>query len=135
MVSRFLADLTLLVHLAFVLFVALGGLLVLRWPRLAWIHLPAVCWGAYIELSGAICPLTPLEVTLRELGGEAGYQGGFIDYYVTTWIYPEGLTRNIQIALGSAVALVNTAVYAWIFYARKWQRLRKSRENASSPQH
>ena len=116
MLYRFLADATLVVHLCFVLFVALGGLLVL-WRRwLAWLHLPAVLWGAYIEFSGRICPLTPLEVGWRERGGEAGYAGGFIDHYITAWIYPDGLTREVQIALGLGVLAINLAVYLYILH-------------------
>src|SRR5690606_28688271 len=79
MMYRLLADTTLVVHFAFVLFVVLGGLLVLRWRWVAWIHLPAVLWGAFVELTGRICPLTPLELWLRNLGGQRGYEGGFIE--------------------------------------------------------
>jgi hypothetical protein len=106
-----LADLVLVVHLGFVLFVALGGLLVLRWPRLAWIHLPAAAWGALIEFTGGICPLTPLENRLRVLAGEAGYAGGFVEHYVTAVLYPDGLTRGAQVVLGVLVLLVNAAIY------------------------
>jgi len=113
-----LADLVLLVHLVFVLFVVLGGLLVLRWPRMAWLHLPAALWGAGIEFAGGICPLTPLENRLRHLGGEAGYSGGFIDHYVTALIYPHGLTRGVQLALGVLVVLVTV-----ILYRRAWRRM------------
>lgn len=116
MLYRAAADATLLVHLAFVLFVVLGGFLVLRWRRVAWLHLPAALWGAYVELTGRICPLTPLEVSLRKQGGEAGYEGGFIEHYVEAWIYPEGLTREIQVALGVAVFVINTAIYWWVFH-------------------
>lgn len=114
-----LADLVLLVHLAFVLFVALGGLLVLRWPRLAWLHLPAALWGAGIEFTGGICPLTPLENRLRRLGGEAGFEGGFIDHYVTALVYPHGLTRGVQLALGTVVVLATVVIYL-----RVWRRSR-----------
>lgn len=116
---RALADTTLVVHLFFVLFVAFGGFLVLRWRWVAWLHLPAALWGAYVELSGRICPLTPLEVSLREYGGEAGYEGGFIEHYITAWIYPEGLTREVQIALGVTVFVVNTAIYWWVFHGSR----------------
>jgi len=107
----FLADLLLLLHGAFVLFVIGGGLLVLRWPRLKWVHLPAALWGAGIEFSGLICPLTPLENRLLGLGGRAGYQGGFIEHYVTAALYPGGLTRQTQIVLGTAVLALNLVVY------------------------
>jgi hypothetical protein len=118
-IFRILADAVLVAHLAFVLFVGLGGLLVLRWPRLAWVHLPALAWGAWIELSGRICPLTPLEVTLRERGGEAGYAGGFIDHYVMMWMYPEGLTRSTQIAIAIGLFVSNTAIYAYLFHGKR----------------
>jgi hypothetical protein len=106
-----LADLVLVVHLGFVLFVALGGLLVFRWPRLAWIHLPAAAWGALIEFTGGLCPLTPLENHLRRLAGEAGYAGGFVEHYVTAVLYPGGLTRGAQLVLGTLVLLVNAVIY------------------------
>ena len=115
MIYRALADGVLVVHLAFVLFVVLGGLAALRWPRVAWVHLPVAVYGAAIEFIGFVCPLTPLEVALRRRGGEAGYAGGFIDHYVTAAIYPEGLTRGVQLALGAAVLAVNAVVYAvWL---------------------
>jgi hypothetical protein len=120
---RLLADLVLLVHLAFVAFVLLGGLLVLRWPRIAWLHLPAVAWGAWIEFTGSICPLTPLEIDLRERGGQAAYSGGFIDHYVTALIYPEGLDRRQQVVLGVIVLTLNAGIYAWLL----WRRRRISR--------
>jgi hypothetical protein len=116
-----LADAVLVVHLLFILFVALGGLLVLRWHWLAWLHVPAVLWGAFIEFSGGICPLTPLENLLRELGGRATYEGGFIEHYVTAWIYPEGLTRAVQITIGVAVLIINAAVYGWLLRRRRKQ--------------
>lgn len=123
MLYRALADTTLLVHLAFVLFVALGGFLVLRWRRVAWLHLPAALWGAYVELSGRICPLTPLEVSLRERGSGGGYSGGFIEHYVQAWIYPEGLTREVQIALGVTLFVMNTLIYVWVFHgSKRWAR-------------
>ena len=114
-----LADAVLVVHLVFVLFVGLGAFMVLRWKRVAWVHLPAALWGAYVEFSGRVCPLTPLEVSLRRRAGEAGYSGGFIEHYVTAWIYPEGLTREIQIAIGVSVLIVNVLIYGWVFHGRK----------------
>ena len=111
MLSRFAADAVLAVHLAFVLFVACGGLLVLRTPRLAWLHLPAVAWAAFVELSGLICPLTPLEVALRRGAGEAGYGGDFVDHYLVALLYPAGLTRELQMVIGAAVLLVNLCIY------------------------
>ncbi|HEX2094550.1 MAG TPA: DUF2784 domain-containing protein [Longimicrobiaceae bacterium] len=122
MLFRLSADVVLVIHLAFVLFVVLGGLLVLRWPRLAWAHVPAAAWGALIEFAGFICPLTPLEVALRRRGGEAGYEGGFIEHYVTAALYPSGLTREIQIALGVLVLLINGSVYVYLLRRRRRAR-------------
>ena len=113
-----LADLLLLAHGAFVLFVVAGGLLVLRWPRAAWLHLPAALWGAGIEFTGGICPLTPLEQAWRRAAGETGYQGGFIEHYVTAALYPAGLTRTIQLVLGAVVLALNGWVY-WTLWRRR----------------
>ena len=93
---RLAADAVALLHLAFVLFAVFGGLPVWRWPRLAWLHLPAVLWGGWIEFSGWTCPLTPLENLLRRAVGEAGYGGGYIDHYLWPPLYPAGLTREGQ---------------------------------------
>jgi hypothetical protein len=112
-----LADAVLVVHLAFILFVVLGGLLVLRHPRLIWLHLPMAAWGALIEFAGWICPLTPLEMRLLRLGGEEAYSGDFIGHYIVSLIYPEGLTRELQFLLGALVLAVNAAVYF-----RLWQK-------------
>lgn len=112
MIYRALADLVLVVHLAFVLFVVLGGLLVVRWPWLAWLHIPAAIWGVAIEYTGWICPLTPLENSLRVKGGEAGYAGGFIQHYIQPVLYPAGLTRSTQVVLGTLALIVNLAAYA-----------------------
>jgi hypothetical protein len=114
-----LADAVLLAHAAFVAFVMLGGLLVLRWPRLAWVHLPVVAWGAGIEFTGRVCPLTPLENHWRALAHEQGYAGGFVEHYVFGLLYPAGLTRNLQLALGLLVLVVNVAVYAWAWRRRR----------------
>jgi hypothetical protein len=110
---RLLADLVLILHAGFVAFVVLGALLALRWPRVAWIHVPVVLWGAGIEFVGGICPLTPLENHWRRLAGELGYPGGFIEHYIVSALYPDGLTRNVQIVLGALVVVVNVAIYAW----------------------
>lgn len=119
MLYRLAADLVLVVHLAFVIFVLLGGFVVLHRPGLMRFHLPAVIWGTLTELAGLFCPLTPLEVALRELGGGAGYKGGFIEHYITALLYPSGLTRGVQIALGSAVLVLNAAVYGYLLLRRK----------------
>jgi hypothetical protein len=112
LIYRAFADLVLVVHLAFVLFVVLGGLLVLRWPRTAWLHVPAAIWGVLIEYTGWICPLTPLENSLRMRGGEAGYSGGFIEHYIQPLLYPAGLTRSTQVVLGSLALILNLTAYA-----------------------
>lgn len=120
MVYSLLADGVVVVHGLFVLFVVLGGLVVLRWRRLARLHVPAAVWGAWIELSGGVCPLTHLELWLRRLAGESGYHGGFIEHYLVPLVYPEGLTRGGQIALGLLVAALNLAVYGMILrYPRR----------------
>ncbi|MGD2120355.1 MAG: DUF2784 domain-containing protein [Gemmatimonadota bacterium] len=122
MLFRFLADVTVALHLAFVAFVALGGLLVLWRGRLAIVHVPAAVWGVLIELGGWVCPLTPLEVHLRSLGGQAGYEGGFVEHYLLPVLYPSGLTRGHQIWLGVLVGAVNLAVYGlalWRFLGRR----------------
>lgn len=108
-----------LLHLGFIVFVALGGLLVLRWPRVAWAHLPCVAWGAAIEFVGWICPLTPLEWWLRERAGQAGLEGGFIERYLWPLVYPGELTREMQFALGAAVVVVNLLVYAVVIRRRR----------------
>jgi hypothetical protein len=110
LIYRALADLILALHLVFVLFVVLGGLLVLRWPRIAWLHIPAAIWGVLIEYTGWICPLTPLENALRTRGGEAGYNGGFIEHYIQP-LYPAGLTRSTQVVLGTLVLVLNLTAY------------------------
>jgi hypothetical protein len=115
------ADAVLVLHLLFVVFVVLGGLAVLRWPRLAWLHVPAAIWGVLIEFGGWICPLTPLENSLRERGGEVGYTGGFIDHYVTSLIYPDGLTRPLQFAVGALVLAINAYVY-WRLWRERQHR-------------
>jgi hypothetical protein len=112
-----IANLLVLLHLAFVGFVVLGALLVLRWPRLAWIHLPCALWGALIEFAGWVCPLTPLEIRFRQLGGQAGYAGGFIEHYLLPVLYPQNLTRPVQVALGTLVLILNAATYR-----RLWRR-------------
>jgi len=109
---RIAADVLVILHLTFALFVAFGGFFVIRRPRLALVHIPIAIYGAVIELVGFVCPLTPLENRLRRLGGEAGYAGGFIENYVLHVLYPEGMTRNVSVALGLLVILINVAAYA-----------------------
>lgn len=117
--SRVAADLLVALHFAFVLFVVLGGLLVLRWPKVAYLHLPAAAWGALIEFAGWICPLTPLEQSLRRQAGMAGYEGGFVEHYILPVLYPSGLTRNIQFVLGAAVLVLNVSVYLYVVFLQR----------------
>jgi hypothetical protein len=123
MIPRLAADAVLVAHLAFIVFVLAGGLLVLHRPIWAALHLPAAAWGAFAELTGTICPMTPLESSLRRSAGAAGYEGGFIEHYLLPLIYPAGLTPGVQIALGLVVLLVNVPVYAFAW--QKWRRHRR----------
>ena len=113
------ADIVLLLHFAFIAFVIAGGVLALSWPRLVWLHLPCLAWGVVIELSGGICPLTPLELHLRRIAGETGYTGDFINRYLAPVIYPSGLTRDVQIGLGIALLLLNAILYTFLWHRRK----------------
>jgi hypothetical protein len=113
----FLADLVLVVHLAFVVFVLCGGLLTLTWRWIAWLHLPAALWGAIVEFTGWICPLTPLENWLRAQGGEATYAGDFIVRYLRSILYPDALTPDVQVVLGVLVLVVNLVIYGWLWRA------------------
>ena len=108
------ADLLVIAHFAFICFVVLGGLLVLKWPRLAVIHIPAAAWGALVEFQGWLCPLTPLEQHFRSAAGAAGYTGSFIEHYLLPVIYPAGLTRELQLQLGVFVVTVNAVIYGWL---------------------
>ncbi len=119
MAASVLADIVMLLHFAFIVFVVAGASMLVRWPRLAWLHLPASLWGAYAVLSGTLCPLTPLENLLRQMAGEQGYAGSYIEHYLLPLIYPPGLTRGVQLLLGVVVIGVN----AWL-YARWWRRRR-----------
>jgi uncharacterized membrane protein YhhN len=112
------ADLVVLLHFLFVLFVVLGGILVLRWPKLAYVHLPVALYGGLIEFLGWVCPLTPLEKRLRESAGLQGYEGGFVEHYILPVMYPAGLTRGVQLALGALVILINLAIYALVVRQR-----------------
>ena len=118
MTARLTADLIVLVHFAFIVFVLVGGFLVVKWHAVAIVHIPCVLWGALIEFSGWICPLTPLEVHLREAAGGEGYSRGFVDHYVMPLVYPEGLTREMQIWLGTIVLAVNLCAYGLMLFIR-----------------
>lgn len=104
-----------LLHLAFILFVLLGAFLVLKWPKLMWVHLPCAVWGVMIEFGGWWCPLTKWENQLLRAAGKAGYDTGFVAHYIMPIIYPPGLTRGMEIAIGAIVLVVNAAVYARVF--------------------
>jgi len=116
---RLSADCVVIIHLGFVLFVVLGGLLAARWRRGIWIHVAAVAWGATIELTGWICPLTPLENWLRQMSGGPGYQSDFIARYLIPILYPRDLTRSVQITLGIFVILLNVTIYLWLLKFRR----------------
>jgi hypothetical protein len=120
--SSGLADLVVGIHLAFVLFVVFGGLIAIKRPRVAWLHLPAAAWGVWIELSGWICPLTPLENYLRARGGGSVYEESFVERYLLPVLYPEALTRELQFGLAAAVLVINAFVYVIVV-----QRLRRRR--------
>jgi hypothetical protein len=118
MFLKLAADLVVLLHFALILFVVLGGLVVFRWPRFMWLHMPAAAWGAFIEFSGRVCPLTPLENRLRIAAGETGYSGGFIEAYLIPVVYPDSLTRWVQISLGVGVVAINLVFYGLIVARR-----------------
>ena len=119
----FLADVVVVVHLLFVAFVLFGGVLVWRWTRLGLIHIPAVVWGVLIEWTGGVCPLTPLENWLRREAGASGYSTDFLGRYLLPLLYPDGLTRSMQLILGGAVVAVNAAAYARFWVRREGRRL------------
>jgi hypothetical protein len=116
---RLWADMVVLLHASFVVFVVLGGVATLRRPRLAWVHLPAALWGVMIELGGWVCPLTDIENHLRRLGGDSAYDATFIEHYLEPILYPLGLTRRTQIVFGLAALFINLAVYARLWLRRR----------------
>lgn len=124
MLYRVAADAVVFLHLVFIVFVVFGGLWVLRWRWVMALHLPAVVWGAVVELFHLYCPLTPLENALRERAGEQGYSGDFVEHYLIPLIYPSGLTPQIQLGLGAVVVLINLGVYGGL--ASRWWRKRKA---------
>lgn len=119
MTFRLAADGVLLLHLAFIAFALVGAALAVRWRWIPWVHLPAAAWGAFVELTGRICPLTYLENDLRRKAGESGYTQSFIEHYLLDIIYPAGLTREIQFALAGVVVVVNIAIYGWLYARRR----------------
>jgi len=119
-----LAEVIVVLHLLFIVFAMFGGLLVIKWPRLVWLHIPVVVWGALTEFLGLICPLTPLEIWLRQQAGADLYEGGFISHYLLPLIYPPGLTAGMQWLLGGGLLIFNISIYAWL-YSRKHQRSKK----------
>ena len=122
MIYSLFADAILIVHLFFIVFAVAGGLLVLKWSRLVWLHMAAVGWAVWIALSGSICPLTPLEQLLRQKSGEASYSGGFIEHYLEPIIYPESLTREAQWWIAVFLLVVNILAYLLVFRARRKRR-------------
>ena len=131
MINQILADAVLILHFTFVAFVFAGALLLLRWRKLVWLHLPAALWGAVVEFTGWICPLTPLENRLLERAGRAGYSGDFINHYLLPVIYPESLTAKVQLVLGLLVVGANFALYT-VVIARS-RRLRGKGSRRESP--
>ena len=118
MLAKVSADLLVAVHFAFIVFVVLGGFLVLKWGKVAILHIPCVLWGGLIEFSGWICPLTPVERYLREVAGGEAYSGGFIDHYIMPLVYPTGLTREMQISLGIIILISNLGIYGLVIFRR-----------------
>jgi len=114
-----LANGVVTLHLGFVLFVLFGGLLTLKWPRTMWLHIPAAVWGVLVEWTGWICPLTPLENWLREQAGHGGYHSDFLAHFLLPVLYPDGLTREVQVVLGALLLAINLVIYRWL-----WQRSR-----------
>ena len=119
MFYKLAADAVVLLHLGFVLFVVTGGLLVFRWRWMALLHLPAVIWAVLLEFNGWLCPLTPLELSLRAAGGQAGYGGGFVEHYILPALYPAELDTTLQIAMGSFVIAINITLYGWLLWRLK----------------
>ncbi|MDP3938192.1 MAG: DUF2784 domain-containing protein [Deltaproteobacteria bacterium] len=130
MVYHTLAGLVVVLHLAFIIFVVVGGLLALCWHWAPLVHLPAALWGVFIEVSGGVCPLTPLENALRRAAGASGYSGGFIEHYLVPTIYPVALSHPVQLLLASLVVLANALVYWFV-----WRRYRRARGRLSGRGH
>ena len=129
MLAYFAAEAVVIIHLMFIIFVVFGGILVFKWRWIAWFHIPSALWGALIEFFGWICPLTPLEQSLRELASGSGYTGGFIDHYLMPVVYPAGLTRGIQLLLGLGVMMINLFVYGLFLFIRSKRREDNKKED------
>ena len=126
-INGLLADIVLVIHLLFIVFVVAGALLLWKWPWIAWLHIPAAAWGVLIEFAGWICPLTPLENRLRRAAQQEGIEGGFIEHYLIPIIYPPGLTTQWQWILGAFVLVLNLGLYGLYLYKRyKSRRLKKT---------
>jgi hypothetical protein len=123
MLSQFLANLTLIIHLLFIVFVVFGAFLVIKWNLLILLHIPCVIWGALLEINQWICPLTYIENHFRYLSGKAGYTGGFIEYYLLPVVYPAGLTPDIQIVLGIFILFTNLLIYGFIIFS--WHKTKR----------
>jgi hypothetical protein len=119
MINRILADFVVVFHGAYVVFVVLGALLALKWPKVLWVHAPAAIWGVLIEYAGWVCPLTPLENRLRALAGEAGYSGDFIEHYILRALYPHGLTPTVRYTLATFALVVNVIAYTIVIKKRR----------------
>ena len=132
MLYRIAADLVLVTHLAFVILVVAGAVLVCRYAWFVWVHVPAATWGAFVELTGRICPLTTLENFLRINAGQAGYADSFVEHYIVPVIYPAGLTRNVQLWLAGLVVAINVILYTWILLHKRRRDRPTSSENSSS---
>lgn len=127
---RLLADLVVIGHVAFVTFAVFGGFVAWRWAAVAFAQLPALAWGCWIELSGRICPLTPLENLLRHKAGEVGYSGGFIEHYILPVLYPAGLTAEVQYVLAAFLVTVNVVAYGGLLVRRRSGRVSAARSQA-----
>jgi hypothetical protein len=132
MAFRLAADVVLVTHFAFIAFVVAGGILVVRLPGLAWVHLPAAAWGAYVEIAGRICPLTYLENRLRVRAGESGYSESFIEHYLLPVIYPGGLTRGMQLTLATIVIAINVGIYSYLLLRRRKRRNNEPRQSRTT---
>jgi len=119
MLWKWLADLVMTLHFAFIVFVVIGGVLAFFWRRTAWVHIPVALWGAVVNLAGWTCPLTPLEQWLRRRAGQEGYDGGFVEHYLAPIIYPDAMSRDIALAVGVGALAWNATVYGLAFWLRR----------------